>query len=239
MGGFWRLEIHEALPSTSDHLAAAAAAGAAEGLAVLALRQTAGRGRAGRTWATPPGNLALSVLLRPGGQAGEAPQWALLAGVALAEAAAEIDPEPALLRLKWPNDLLRQGAKVGGILVESALTPEGGVGWIGIGIGANLAEAPPVPDRPIARLGAVEPAEAFAQRVLARLDHWRAVRAAAGFGPVRQAWLARGPALGQPVSVRGAAIPGGTFAGLASDGALLLDHAGARHVLRTGELREA
>ncbi|GGC49828.1 hypothetical protein GCM10011504_30310 [Siccirubricoccus deserti] len=238
-GGFppgWRLESHASLTSTADTLRCRAEAGEPEGLAVLALQQTAGRGRAGRGWASPPGNLHLSVLLRPPGPAREAAQWALLAGVALAEAAAEIDPEPAALRLKWPNDLLRHGAKCAGILAESALTPEGGLAWLALGIGVNLRHAPALADRPTACLGAAEPPEDFAARLIARLDHWCGIQAAAGFAPIRAAWLARGPALGEALTLRGGAVPGGAFAGLAEDGALLIERAGTRHVIRVGEL---
>ena len=85
----WRITLLEEVASTADVLAAHAAAGEPEGLAILARRQHAGRGRAGRQWASAEGNLYLSVLLRPGTPAREAPQWSLLAGVALAEAAQE------------------------------------------------------------------------------------------------------------------------------------------------------
>ncbi|MDO9707876.1 biotin--[acetyl-CoA-carboxylase] ligase [Paracraurococcus lichenis] len=231
----WRLEVHEALPSTSDLLFRRAEAGEPEGLAILARQQTAGRGRAGRAWASPPGNLYLSVLLRPPGPAREAPQWSLLAGVALAEAAAEVVPEAGALRLKWPNDLLRDGAKCAGILAESALTPAGGLAWISLGIGVNLAHAPAVADRPTATLGASTAPEAFAARLLRRLDHWRAVQRAAGFGPVRAAWLRFGPRPGEAVTLRG--LDGaGAFAGLAEDGSLLIETDGTRRAIPAGEV---
>lgn len=232
----WRLEVHEALPSTSDRIAAAAEAGEPAGLAVIAREQTAGRGRAGRAWSSPPGNLYCSMLLRPGGPAREAGQWSLLAGLALAEAAGEIDPEPAALRLKWPNDLLRHGAKCAGILAETALDPEGGLAWLCLGIGVNLAHAPELPDRPTTCLGGIEAPEAFAARLIARLDHWARRRAAEGFGPVRAGWLALGPAPGTRISLREGPVEGGAFAGLAEDGALLLDCAGRRHAIRSGEI---
>ena len=231
----WRLEIHESLPSTSDALRERAEAGAEPGLALLARRQTAGRGRAGRSWASPAGNLYLSVLLRPGGPPQEAAQWALLGGIALAEAAAARDPEPGALRLKWPNDLLRHGAKAGGILAEGAL----GLGeppclaWLILGIGVNLAVAPVLPDRPTTTLAAAEPPEVFAARLLHRLHHWAGVQARAGFAPVRAAWAALGPAPGEPLSVRaGEGYLAGRYAGLAADGGLLLDtERGRRHIL--------
>jgi BirA family transcriptional regulator, biotin operon repressor / biotin---[acetyl-CoA-carboxylase] ligase len=231
----WRLEVHAALPSTADLLLQRAEAGEPEGLAILAERQTAGRGRLGRFWASPPGNLHLSVLLRPSGPAREAPQWSLLAAVALAEAAAEIVPDPAALRLKWPNDLLRNGAKCAGILAESALAPDGSLGWLALGIGVNLAHAPPLPDRLTVTLGMIEPPESFARRLLARLAHWRAVQRDSGFGPIRAAWLRLGPALGEALALRGGGVRG-NFAGLAEDGSLLLDIEGARRAIAAGEV---
>jgi BirA family biotin operon repressor/biotin-[acetyl-CoA-carboxylase] ligase len=229
----WRLERHACLPSTHALIVARAMAGEADGLAVLALEQQAGRGRAGRGWVSPPGNLHLSVLLRPGGPAREAPQWSLLAGVALREAAAELAPGP--FALKWPNDLLRGGAKCAGILSESALTPDGRIDWLTFGIGANLAHAPALPDRPTATLGATEPPEEFARRLLARLGAWRDTVAREGFAPVRAAWMAHGPRLGDPIALRDG--PAGTrYAGLAEDGALLIDTNGTRRAIHAGEV---
>jgi BirA family biotin operon repressor/biotin-[acetyl-CoA-carboxylase] ligase len=227
--------VHAALPSTSDLLLRRAEAGEAEGLAILAREQTAGRGRAGRAWASPPGNLYMSVLLRPEGPAREAPQWSLLAGVALAEAAAECVAEPASLRLKWPNDLLRGGAKCAGILAESALAPTGGIAWLTLGIGVNLAHAPALPDRPTATLDGAGPPEAFAARLLARVAHWRAVQRTAGFAPIRAAWRHFGPAEGEAITLRG--LSGhGHFAGLAADGSLLVDINGTRRAIPAGEV---
>ncbi|WP_240757034.1 biotin--[acetyl-CoA-carboxylase] ligase [Roseicella aquatilis] len=227
--------MHAALPSTSDLLAQRAEAGEAEGLAILAREQLAGRGRAGRTWASPPGNLYLSVLLRPEGPVREAPQWSLLAGLALAEAAAEICSEPAALRLKWPNDLLRAGAKCAGILAETALGPEGRLAWLTLGFGVNLGHAPSLPDRPTATLGADLAPEEFAARLLRRLARWRGIQAGQGFAPVREGWLRFGPAPGEAIQVRG--VPGpARFAGLAEDGSLLIDTDGTRRRVSAGEV---
>lgn len=240
-GGGWRLEVHPELASTSSHLIALAREGAPDGLAVLALRQTAGRGQGGRSWCDAPGNLAVSLLIRPRHAAREAPQWSLLGGVALAEAARAIDPEPDALSLRWPNDLLRHGAKCAGVLAESAVSPDGGLAWIVLGFGVNLAHAPAVADRPTARLGRAEPPEAFAARLLDRVCAWRRVRDAEGFGAVREAWTAHGPALGRRIAARcGQGTAEGGFAGLAEDGSLLLQ-SGQGAVLRiaAGEVLEA
>jgi BirA family biotin operon repressor/biotin-[acetyl-CoA-carboxylase] ligase len=236
----WRLRTHGELPSTQDIVLRAAEAGEPEGLAVLAHRQTAGRGREGRNWDSPPGNLHLSALLRPQGPAGQAAQWALLAAVALADALApHLPPDAPALALKWPNDVLLGNAKVAGILAEAATGPSGELAWVALGIGVNLAHAPRLPDgRPtvsLAACGVGPPApDAFAAELLAALDRWRHVRARHGFGPIRAAWLDRGHPLGAPIAV---GTVSGHFAGLGEDGSLLLATAdGAVHAMVAGEV---
>lgn len=239
-GADWRLEIHPELPSTSSHLIALARDGAPDGLAALALRQTAGRGQGGRRWNDVPGNLALSLLLRPRHPARHAPQWGLLGGVALAEAARAVDPEPEALRLRWPNDLLRHGAKCAGILTESALFPDGRLAWLVLGFGVNLAHAPVVAGRATTRLGRAEAPEAFAARLLDRVFAWRRVRDAEGFGPVRDAWAAHGPARGQRIAARcGHGMVEGGFAGLGEDGSLMLATGQGALRVASGEVLEA
>lgn len=237
----FRLSVHEALPSTSDLVARLAEAGEPEGLAVLARRQTAGRGTQGRGWESPAGNLHLSVLLRPDEPLRAAPQWGLLAAVALADAVAELLPDPAAVALKWPNDLLLGGAKAAGVLAEASAGPAGRIAWLCLGIGVNLAHAPQVPGRPTACLAGqgIPPPDplAFAERLLGVLDHWRRRREREGFGVVRAAWLARGPALGASLAIRreGRDIAG-SFAGLAEDGSLLLAAGGEVRAVASGEV---
>lgn len=237
----FRLRVHEALPSTSDLVAQLAEAGEPEGLAVMARRQTAGRGTQGRRWEGPAGNLHLSLLLRPAEPLALAPQWGLLAAVALADAVAEVIPDPAILGLKWPNDLLLNGAKAAGILTEASATAQGRTAWINLGIGVNLAHAPGVPGRSTACLadaGIAPPEpEAFAHRLLAALDRRRAERRLHGFAPIRAAWLARGPALGTHLAIRREGRDtAGAFAGLAEDGSLLLATGGRVHAIASGEV---
>lgn len=240
-GAGFRLRVHEALPSTSDLVLRLAEAGEPEGLAVMARRQTAGRGTQGRAWEGRAGNLHLSVLLRPAEPMRHAPQWGLLAAVALADAVAACLPDPAALRLKWPNDLLLNGAKAAGILAEAAATPASGIAWLSLGFGVNLAHAPEVPGRATACLadaGIAPPVpEAFAERLLAALDRRRRERLLGGFGPIRAAWLARGPALDAPLAIRRAGADiAGRFAGLAEDGSLLLATGGRVHAVASGEV---
>ncbi len=176
--------------------------------------QTAGRGSRGRAWASPPGNLNLSVLLRPERELPEPGRWALLAAVSLHEA---LSPYAGGLMLKWPNDILLHGAKLAGILIDCQ---PGETGFVVIGFGANLASAPNLPDRPTARLPLPAPhAEAVAHRVLVALDAWIGCDTPS----LVEAWLARAHPIGtlldvqtQQRRVRGA------FAGLTDAGALRL-----------------
>ncbi|OFV87657.1 MAG: biotin--[acetyl-CoA-carboxylase] ligase, partial [Acidobacteria bacterium RBG_16_70_10] len=126
------LEHHESLRSTSDVVRERARAGAAEWTTVIADTQAAGRGRWGRTWASPPGGLYLSTLLRPPPEAvGLLP---LVAGVAVAEALSEWGVST---ELKWPNDVLARGRKLAGVLGEASSSASG-VEWVALGIGVNV-----------------------------------------------------------------------------------------------------
>ncbi|MGI4940145.1 MAG: biotin--[acetyl-CoA-carboxylase] ligase [Janthinobacterium lividum] len=231
----WRLRRYETLASTSDLCATLAAAGEPDHLAVLAARQTHGRGSRGRTWQTLPGNLALSVLLRPTGPVAQVGQWALLSAVALAEAI-EIAAPGTVAQVKWPNDIELAGAKVGGILIDAAVADQGRMAWLVLGFGANLAVAPDL-TRPVASVPGAPDPDSVTSILLARLDHWDRVRLLDGFAPIRRVWLGRGPVPGAHMRVRwGNKDLGGTFAGLGDDGALLLQSGGQVHALQTGEI---
>ncbi len=241
----WRLEVHDELPSTSDLVRTRAEAGEPAGLAVLARRQTQGRGTRGRTWSTPDGNLAISLLLRPRLPLREAASLSLLCGVALADAVAAILPPRTSqggprLALKWPNDLMLNGNKLSGILLESQGDGQGGIAWVIPGIGVNLAHAPILPDRIAARLADHMPPpapEAFAPLLLDRLFHWCVVLQNNGFPLVGKAWLARAQPIGSQMSLKlGSDVLHGTFSGLDDDGSLLLTIAGTRLRFTTGEV---
>jgi BirA family biotin operon repressor/biotin-[acetyl-CoA-carboxylase] ligase len=228
----WRVEVCEELPSTSTACVARAEAGEPAGLAILALRQSAGRGSRGRSWQSPPGNLALSVLIRPGWPVARAGFLSLLAGVAVAEALGALGAAP---RLKWPNDILIEDAKLGGILIDAV--PEGGrIAWAVIGIGLNLAYAPGIPGRATTSLaahGMVMAPRAMADAILGRLDIWLAASPAA----IRAAWLSHGHPAGTALEVSaGGATRSGLFSGLSEDGALLLDTPAGQERINTGEI---
>jgi BirA family biotin operon repressor/biotin-[acetyl-CoA-carboxylase] ligase len=222
----WDLRAFDTVDSTNEEIRRQAEAGAAEGLAVMAAKQTAGRGRRGRAWESPPGNLFLSLLLRPAVTPGQAATLSFLTTVAVAEAVALAIPGADITN-KWPNDLLVGGAKISGILLESHTRPDAALDWVAVGIGVNLASHPDnalYPTTSLRHHGAeVTPAD-FAGWLLARYGYWYERWLAEGFAPVRAAWLSRAQGLGQPVIVR---LPDrelqGRFTALDDSGALLLE----------------
>ncbi|MEI6161437.1 MAG: biotin--[acetyl-CoA-carboxylase] ligase [Roseococcus sp.] len=237
MTGAFRLRIHESLPSTQSLATDLAARGEPAGLAILARRQTEGRGRAGRPWQSRAGNLHISILLRPRAPARDIAGYALLAAVALHDAAWHHAPE-RILSLKWPNDLMEGEAKLAGILAEAVLDDRGGIAHLVFGIGVNLAHAPEVEGRAVAALGPILP-EDFAATLLERLDHWGNLRLTEGFAPIRAAWMERGPARGTLMTLRQGDNPvSGRYEGVAEDGGLMLATGGRLHVFHAGEVME-
>ncbi|GBQ29108.1 biotin--[acetyl-CoA-carboxylase] ligase [Gluconacetobacter azotocaptans] len=235
----WRLEIYDELGSTSDLCLERAHAGEAAGLGVLARRQVRGRGSRGRDWQDPGGNLAFSVLLRPEGEGTwPAGLWPFIASLAFYDALAPWIPDPACLRLKWPNDVLLDGRKAAGILIESG--GDSARRWVVIGFGANLRAAPPIPGRDLACVAEYGPPpapEIVAQGICDGLDRWMAVCAGAGFAPIRQAWLERAHPLGTRLVVRGeSGQVEGSFEGLDAQGMLLLRCADGTRRISAGEI---
>jgi BirA family biotin operon repressor/biotin-[acetyl-CoA-carboxylase] ligase len=228
--------------STNDEARLLAEAGAADGTVVWARRQTAGRGRRGRRWESPAGNLYFSVVMRPGVDAATGAQLSFVAALAIADAIAAFLPEGAPVEQKWPNDVLVGGAKITGILLESSGGAGHSVDWIIAGCGVNVAQAPEavgVTATSLHREGAADTAvRDVLALVLARLGFWRDAWARDGFAPVRAAWLARARGLGGPVTVR---LPSGELQGRFADmdgtGALLLDLPdGSRRHVTAGEV---
>lgn len=201
---------------------------------ITARRQNAGRGRSGRSWVSPEGSLAATLLISPGCGMPHLHQLSLVTGVALYDALADVaggasKAAAAGLRLKWPNDILLGEAKLGGILIES--TTCGAEIMAAIGVGVNVAEAPVIEGRPIAsvsRLGAT-PAP---RELLATLDlclrRWLVTWATGTrFDLVRTAWLARCGGTGQLIEINtGAERISGAFAGIDETGALLIASVG-------------
>ncbi|MCH9806443.1 MAG: biotin--[acetyl-CoA-carboxylase] ligase [Alphaproteobacteria bacterium] len=206
---------------------------------VTARKQSEGRGRQGRDWMSPEGNLFASLLVTLRCQPTEIPGLSILAGVALANAINALlpgrpDGHSTLPRLKWPNDLMMTDAKMAGILVETTSRPADLIAAI-LGFGVNLAHAPDIPGRPTTCLGN-HGVNADPSQVLGQLDGslrqtFATLSKPAGFDELRRQWLLHGPDLGSPLTISHATQSVvGTFSGLADDGALLIKTA-------TGQLK--
>lgn len=195
----------ETIGSTNDAAMALARAGGPNRCWLVAKAQTKGRGRHGRTWASPPGNLYASLLLVDVVPIELAPQLGFVAGVALVHALRALVAEDTRLRLKWPNDILFDGAKLGGILLEGAALAEGGFASI-IGIGVNCSSYPPDLAYPATALAETGAARSAAQDVFLKLSaqvaYWLDVFAGGkDFATIRREWLSLATGIGAPIKV--------------------------------------
>ena len=233
-----RFETVAETGSTNADLLARLAAGeyVPEGAWLLADRQTAGRGRQGRRWLDAPGNFMGSTVVNLTPHDPPPASLSFVAALAVYESVLPQLSNPASLQLKWPNDVQLAGAKFCGVLLER----EGDLAVVGIGV--NLAGAPPVTDRATDSLASHGPAparDAFAQSLARHFDlevaRWREF----GLEPILGRWLAAAHPVGSALTVhdgQGAAMQG-TFAGLERDGALRLRLAdGSARVIHAGDV---
>ncbi|ATX66321.1 biotin--[acetyl-CoA-carboxylase] ligase [Roseinatronobacter bogoriensis] len=195
---------------------------------ILAHRQTKGRGRRGRAWSDPVGNFSATYVARPDGPPDQVALRSFVAALALDEALVAVTGRPDSFAIKWPNDVLLHGGKLAGILLES-VGENARVNHLAIGIGVNLRHAPEpeegalTPVSLLAETGVQITPEEFLGILAPAYARWDAQLSTFGFGPVRQAWLARAARLGQPIVARTVAQSfEGTFVGIDSSGALLL-----------------
>lgn len=200
------------LPSVDSTNAEAAriAASLAGPTWILALEQTAARGRRGRGWSNPRGNFAATLVLRPDEPPERLALRSFTASLALFDAFVAVTGRPQPFALKWPNDVLLNGGKVAGILLETLALPGGGQA-LAIGIGVNLIQAPAAADleegavAPVSLLsetGAELTPEDFLQPLAAAYDAWERRFVTYGFAPLREAWLNRAARLGEVVTAR-------------------------------------
>jgi BirA family transcriptional regulator, biotin operon repressor / biotin---[acetyl-CoA-carboxylase] ligase len=221
--------------STNDDLASLAREGASEGAWLRAERQTGGRGRQGREWHSPAGNLHASTLvrLRPGDP--PAPTLALVAAVALHEVASAFAAE-ARIEIKWPNDLMVGGGKLSGILLERLDDA------VIVGFGVNLADHPEETARPatsLAALGAAPDVSLFLDALAEGFARWLRRWREEGLAPVRARWLASAHPPGTALSTHTAsgAWVEGLFDGLDESGALKLRLPdGSAQVIHAGDV---
>ena len=226
--------------STQAIVFALAADGAPDRTVVVAESQAAGRGRRGRVWQDEPGaSLLTSILLRPRLAPAQLPTLSLTAGVAVAEAIASAAGLTA--RLKWPNDVLVEGRKLAGILLESRLSsaPAASACVVALGIGINVAQRAFPPElaehATSVRLagGGDLDRDVLLVALLEALDRWRARLESEGFAPVRTRWRSLADTLGRTVSVDGVT---GVAVDVDDDGALLVDEGGRRRRVVAGDV---
>jgi BirA family biotin operon repressor/biotin-[acetyl-CoA-carboxylase] ligase len=231
------------LSSTSDRAKELADEGASHGEVVIAEAQTAGRGRRGRAWSSPPGrNLYFSVVLRPELPPMRAAELTLVASLAVCDALRQAGVAAGI---KWPNDLLVAGRKIAGILTELAAEPDR-VQWVVLGVGVNVNAGPddfPAELRDDATSILIErgqpaPRALFAAACLTALEAWLDTHGENGFAPIREAWRQRSVTLGRSVVVR---ADGREIRGTATDiddrGALLVATAAGEERIIAGDVQ--
>ncbi|MBK9078073.1 MAG: biotin--[acetyl-CoA-carboxylase] ligase [Hyphomicrobium sp.] len=235
--------------STNADAMRLALTGEALPLWVTAERQTAGRGRTGRTWASLPGNLQASLAFHSKAPLQQAGELSLLAAIAAIEAIRAISPlaDTTGIRLKWPNDLLIGPAKAGGILVETTLArgeagSQTGAGFLAVlGFGLNVASCPDDLGRAatsLAHEGVTTTAATLLDALADQCDLWIARwDEGRGFGAIRDAWIECAGPLGEPITLQSPSGPiAATYQGLAPSGALLAGIDGRIETITYGDV---
>ena len=235
----WRFVYFDTIGSTNDEARQRALQGDPGRLWIVADEQKAGRGRLGRTWASPSGNLHASALLLDPAPIARGFEIGFVAGLALHRAVADLGGRDFFL--KWPNDLIWRGAKVAGLLAEGLTLADGRFACI-VGIGVNCAVAPTGAPYPTAALssalsGDAPPHEVFerlATRFAETLATWRR---GDGFADIRAAWLKAAAGLGEPIRVSGGdGGREGVFEALDARGRLLLRREGRLEIIEAGDV---
>jgi BirA family biotin operon repressor/biotin-[acetyl-CoA-carboxylase] ligase len=224
----YRLVALEEIDSTNAEAKRRAAEGAEDGTLVWARRQAGGYGRQGRQWASAEGNLFLSLVVRPDCSLAQAAQFSFVTAIALGDAIGSVAPPLIEVTYKWPNDVLLNGRKAAGILLESKGDAAQQLEWLVIGVGVNVNSFPTETRLPAtslhfegcpAAVSAVDLLEAFGRHMLSWINVWLDE----GFAPVRETWLRHAQGLGQEIEVR---LPQeslhGVFSDLDPEGTLVL-----------------
>ncbi len=243
MPSAFELAAFESVDSTNDEMRRRAMDGAKANTVVCSLEQTKGRGRRGRTWVSEPGNLFCSILQRPTVPIGEAAKASFVAAIAIHDAVKEaIRGFDCDVACKWPNDVLVDGYKVSGILLESqAKGVQPTLDWLIVGIGINLAHSPadtPYPSGYINayRENAINPAKML-EILLRHFQIWFERWETLGFPAIRDAWLERAKGLNEEiiVNLQNEQLKG-TFETLDPDGSLVLRTPHGQRLISAGDV---
>lgn len=242
-----RLIVHDEIDSTNDEAKRLVLAGETGPLWVVATRQSRGRGRLGRTWASLPGNLHASLVLGDFGPERVAPQLGFVAGVALMAALRAATGASERLALKWPNDVLLDGAKAGGILLEAAeprngrSAASGGFACV-IGVGVNCRIAPAGLPGPVSDLSALGPSapsasELFSHLADAMIEALGLWAGGDGFARVRERWLSYAAGVKRPIRVElGRETVEGRFETIDATGRLVLSTERGTRIIEAGDV---
>ncbi|MGR3660114.1 MAG: biotin--[acetyl-CoA-carboxylase] ligase [Paracoccaceae bacterium] len=208
---------------------------------ILAIKQTAGRGRRGRAWVDPIGNFAATLVMRPTETPDKIALRSFTASLALYDTFVALTGRPAGFALKWPNDVLLNGGKIAGILLENLASSH-----LAIGIGVNLKQAPSpaeidakavAPVSLLSETGADISPEDFLDTLAPKYAHWEHQLITYGFAPIREAWLSRAARLGQPITARTTKTEiTGTFETIDATGQLVLSTAKGRQTIPAADI---
>ncbi len=236
--------ICDSLPSTNSH-ALQMAPQTPDPTWFMAFEQTAGKGRRARDWVSPRGNFHGTLLLHPTEPSAQVALRSFAAALALRDALVDLTDLPQAFTLKWPNDVLLNGGKLAGILLESSASGQG-IAHLAIGIGVNLISAP---DPSGLEAGAVKPVslledtglrlapEVFLNHLAIAYARWEATFTTQGFAPLRAEWLANAARLGDTIHARtGTTTQTGRFDTIDQTGALILITPQGRQAIPAAEV---
>jgi BirA family biotin operon repressor/biotin-[acetyl-CoA-carboxylase] ligase len=237
----YHLLSFDELDSTNEEAKRLGHGGGCHGAMIWARRQTAGKGRLGRSWVSSEGNLFVSVLLQPQKPLAELSQISFVAAISAIEAMQDMLPAGKSLQCKWPNDILVDGKKLGGILLESFQSESGGKPWVVAGVGINVDSYPPRTEFPATSLKEAGVELVSAKIILSRFIHhfiecyneWDIK----GFAPMRKKWMARAWGLNERLCAR---LPEGNLEGICcgidAGGSLLLEIGGKKQQVRAADV---
>jgi BirA family biotin operon repressor/biotin-[acetyl-CoA-carboxylase] ligase len=235
----YTLFAHDEVTGTNDVARDLIKAGTRAGAVVWARSQTAGRGRHGRVWDSPSGNLYGSVVLEPEIEPARLPEIALVAALAVRDCVCHFLPAGISVTLKWPNDVLADGRKIAGILCETESVPGRAGTPLILGVGINVVSAPTATSYPATSLAAFAPApksSLLLANLLAALDDWYGRWRTDGFALVRETWIGHAHRLGALISTECGVT--GVFRGVDETGAVVIGLAeGGQHRLAAGTIR--
>jgi len=238
----YHLLAFDTLDSTNEEAKRLARAGGAHGAVVWAKKQTGGKGRMGRSWVSHDGNLFVSILLKPGKPIAELPQLSFVAAIAVVEALTAVFEKDHKLACKWPNDVLLDGKKLAGILLESFPCEVDGKYWVVVGVGVNVDSYPKDVQFPATCLTEAGVELVSAKIVLSRFIHhfiesyneW----SNKGFADTRKHWLKHAWGLKKEITAQ---LPEGAIKGIFydinADGNLILkDEEGEKHTIYAADI---